>query len=211
MDASIFSSIALISLLGAISPGPDFAIVVKNCLSGNFRTGFLTALGVASALVVHVTYCVFGIAVLIAESPLLFHSLQYFGAAYLLYLGIQLLREKSKDMPKDPQHHAPQVKKRSKNAFLSGFLCNLLNPKATLFVLSLFTQFISPDMSLWEKALAASLLPLTGLAWFTLLSYLITHRMLQKHFSRFQFAITKIMGIVLCALAFYLIFTSMKP
>ena len=87
-------TIGLISLLGAMSPGPDFAIVTKNCLTGTFRTGVLTALGVSFALLVHVTYCLFGIALLIAETPALFLGLKYLGAAYLLYLGIRMLIEK---------------------------------------------------------------------------------------------------------------------
>ncbi len=197
MDIANVASIAFISLLAAISPGPDFAIVTKNCLSGTFRSGVLTALGVAAALLVHVTYCLFGIAIVIQQSPFLFHILKYLGAAYLFYLGILLLKEKM-----SPEG-LPQDVKRKKSPFLSGFLCNLLNPKATLFVLSLFTQFIDPSMHVFVKALMGSIFAVIVFVWFVLLSYLITHRLLQKHFARFQLIITKLMGVVLCCLAAY--------
>ena len=60
MEITKITTIAIISLLAAMSPGPDFAIVTKNCLSmRTFRAGFLTALGVASAVLIHVTYCLF--------------------------------------------------------------------------------------------------------------------------------------------------------
>ncbi len=73
MEITKIASVAFISLLGAISPGPDFAIVTKNCLSaGTFRAGYLTALGVASAVLIHVSYCLFGLAIVIQESLLFF-------------------------------------------------------------------------------------------------------------------------------------------
>ncbi len=193
-------TIGLISLLGAISPGPDFAIVTKNCLTGTFRTGILTALGVSSALLVHVTYCLFGIALLIAETPALFLGLKYLGAAYLFYLGIRMLIEK-RTSPEGPPPTTSSSRQKKHRPFVSGFLCNLLNPKATLFVLSLFTQFIDPNAGLLEKFELGSIIAIVGFLWFVLLSYLITHRMLQKHFARFQFLITKTMGVALCILA----------
>lgn len=200
MEITKIATIALISLLAAMSPGPDFAVVTRNCLSGTFRVGFLTSLGVACALLVHVTYCLFGIAFLIAETPLLFTSLKYLGAAYLFYLGIRMLIEKNTS-PEGSVHDSVAKPPRKRQAFLSGFLCNLLNPKATLFVLSLFTQFIDPSASLLEKFRLGSVIAIVVFIWFVFLSYLITHRLLQKHFARFQFLITKVMGVVLCFLA----------
>ena len=202
MEITKVASVAFISLLGAISPGPDFAIVTKNCLSaGTFRAGYLTALGVASAVLVHVSYCLFGLAIVIQESPALFHLLKYLGAAYLFYLGVMLLRERISPEG-SPKLADAEIKKKHK-PFLSGFLCNLLNPKCTLFVLSLFTQFIDPSMHFFEKALLGSIFAVIVFIWFVLLSYMITHRLLQKHFARFQLIITKSMGVVLCFLALY--------
>lgn len=202
MDIKPVVTIALISLLGAMSPGPDFAIVTKNCLTGSLRSGLLTALGVACALLVHVTYCILGIAIVIQESPLIFHILKYLGSAYLFYLGLLLLKEKT-----SPEGSIDKrTKSKKHHPFLAGFLCNLLNPKATLFVLSLFTQFIDPNMDLLMKALLGSTVAFVAMCWFGFLSYLITHRLLHKHFARFQWAITKIMGVFLCGVAIYMVF-----
>lgn len=203
MDFAKILTIAIIALFGAMSPGPDFAIVTKNCLSGNFRNGILSALGVGCALMIHLTYCVLGIALIIAESPTLFYTLKYIGAGYLFYLGIILLKDKTG--PEGPSNKA-QIQKGRK-AFISGFLCNLLNPKCTLFMLSLFTQFIDPRMSLFEKAIFAGVIFFVSLGWFIFLSFLITHRLFQKHFARFQLAISKVMGVMLCMLAFYVAFS----
>lgn len=207
MEVTKVATIAFISLLGAISPGPDFAIVTKNCLSiGTFRAGFLTALGVASAIFIHVSYCLFGLAIIIQESHTLFHILKYLGAAYLFYLGIMLLKETI--YPEGSPKIANTQMKKKHNPFISGFLCNLLNPKCTLFVLSLFTQFIDPTVSFLGKAMMGSIFAVIVFVWFVLLSYLITHRLLQNHFARFQIIITKAMGVVLCFLAVFVAFFS---
>jgi RhtB (resistance to homoserine/threonine) family protein len=206
MDFAKILTIAFISLLAAVSPGPDFAIVVKNCISGNFRAGFLTALGVASALLIQAAYCLFGIAILIQESPLLFHALKYLGAAYLCFLGVKFLKEKVSPQSTSEISKTPAKKKHT--PFISGLLCNLLNPKATLFILSLFSQFIDPGMGFLEKSILGSVIALVTLLWFVLLSYLLTHHLFQRYFARFQLIITKIMGCVLCCLAIYVAFFS---
>lgn len=199
MDITKISTIAIIALFGAMSPGPDFAVVTKNCLSGNFRNGFLSALGVACALMIHLTYCIFGIALIIAESPSLFYILKYLGAGYLFYLGVILLKDK---VGPEGTSKKAQIQKGRKS-FMSGFFCNLLNPKCTLFMLSLFTQFIDPGMSLFEKAIFGAVILFVSLGWFIFLSFLITHHLFRKHFARFQLAISKTMGVMLCLLALY--------
>ena len=206
IDIKQISTLALISLMGAMSPGPDFAIVTKNSLSGPFRSGFLTTLGVFTALFVHITYCVLGVALIISQSPLIFNIIKYIGAAYLFYLGVMQLKEKITEKAIQSEIKAQHPKKD--RPFLSGFLCNILNPKATLFILSLFTQFIDPLMSFWNKFALGSVIALTALIWFTFLTYLITHRFLNKHFAKFQAIICKVMGIALCLLALYVAFFS---
>jgi threonine/homoserine/homoserine lactone efflux protein len=162
----------------------------------------MTALGVFCALLIHISYCVLGIAVVIVSSPFLFNLIKYLGSIYLFYLGIVMLITKSK-----PVEQSASRGMKKQRPFVSGFLCNLLNPKATLFILGLFTQFIDPSMSMLQKIAIGSVIPLVALVWFIFLSYLITHRLLFKHFARFQAGISKVMGVVICGLALYIIFS----
>ncbi|NGX59279.1 MAG: hypothetical protein KR126chlam3_00427, partial [Chlamydiae bacterium] len=145
-----------------------------------------------------------------------FSVLKYLGAAYLFYLGLMLLKEKVSQQvalansPLNPASNVEQgyLQKKPTKPFVSGFLCNLLNPKATLFMLSLFSQFIDPSSSVLEKIGMGSVVASVGFVWFVILSYLLTHRLLRRHFARFQLVITKMMGIVLCILAVYIAFVS---
>ncbi|MBI5346062.1 MAG: LysE family transporter [Chlamydiae bacterium] len=201
MEIGSFFAVAIISLLGAMSPGPDFAIVTKNCLKGNFKKGAFTAMGIAAALLIHVSYSILGIALVIVESPVLFQGIKYIGAIYLFYLGVLLIKEKASKNALDKTKTS--LSKMMHGPFISGFFCNLLNPKATLFILGLFTQFIQPNSPFYAKVVLGGIIVLIGLGWFVFLSFLITHHRLQKHFANFQFIIMKTMGVVLCLVSVY--------
>jgi threonine/homoserine/homoserine lactone efflux protein len=191
-------SIAVIALLGAMSPGPDFAIVTRFALSGSRQSAILAALGVALAILVHVTYCALGIATLLVESPLLFRAIQIAGSLYLGYLGIKLLLPSKEGQLNATLPH--------RQAFKEGFLCNLLNPKATLFIFGVFTQFATPHMPLYILFIYGLIISIVALGWFCTLSYLITHPLFKDHFAQWQSPIMKGMGLLLLIVAVSVLF-----
>lgn len=140
--------ILLASVFGValISPGPDFVMAVRNSILYTRKTGIFTAAGFGLGVGVHIFYTLVGIAAVISQSIFLFSLIKYAGAAYLFYIGFKALRSKG--------FHASAAGASSKSqslspvqALWSGFLTNLLNPKATLFFLAVFTQFIGPHTS----------------------------------------------------------------
>ena len=134
-------SVITITLLAVISPGADFAMVSRNSMFLSRRAGLLTALGISLGVLVHVTYSMLGIGLLISQSILLFNLVKFAGAAYLIWLGIGMLRSRKLD----PQQVVAAPQLSDWQALRVGFLTNALNPKTTLFVVALFTQVISPD------------------------------------------------------------------
>lgn len=198
-----FALFAFINLLGAMLPGPDFAIVTRYGLTGSRRLAILTSLGITFALFIHVAYCLLGIAVVLQNSLWLFFSLQMAGALYLLYLGVRLLRSQGKETREKEhkrliQHHA----------FREGFLTNLLNPKASLFLLSLFAGFIDISTPLWSKILYGFLVPMTAFGWFSFLSIMLTHRRFLPHLQKYQVFFMKTMGIMLAFLSILVILSA---
>jgi len=186
---------AFINLLGAMSPGPDFAIVARYGITGSRKGALFATAGIAAALLIHVSYCLLGIAVFLKKSPSLFHAVQISGALYLGYLGLRLIFDRGNVMPKEEEHMIP------KSAFFSGFLTNLLNPKAALFLLSLFTEFLTPDTPLFLKAAYGVTVPLIAFSWFALLSYLLTHHYVLARIQRLQKIFTFVMGCFLLLLS----------
>ena len=121
--------VATIAALGMLSPGPDFFLIVKNAARYQRSAALMTAFGVIAAIALHMSYCVAGLAVLITTTPWLFNILKYAGAAYLVWIGVKSLLPQSSNLVdlNTTQHEIVSFKK----AFMQGFLCNVLNPKAT--------------------------------------------------------------------------------
>src|SRR3954449_8055528 len=91
----MYAEIFLIGILAALSPGPDFVVVMKNSLGIGRKYGIATALGIASALIVHITYTILGFSIILEKSPVIFNVIKIIGAAYLLWLGWQGIRSKA--------------------------------------------------------------------------------------------------------------------
>lgn len=194
-----FFTIGILLLLTAMLPGPDFAIVTKNTLVHSRRAGLLTSLGVACACMVHVTYCMLGLAIVIAESLWLFSIIKYVGAAYLIYLGITSLLSKSKSNAHSSSPHKILQKTSMSNlrAFWQGFLTNLLNPKATLFFLALFTVIIKPGtLGAWGVGIAIEMFAII-LGWFCSLTFILSHHRVLRVLNRVEKYISKVLGFFL--------------
>ncbi len=167
-----FLTIAIAHLFAVAAPGPDFAVVMRQSVRGGTRTGVWTSLGVGSAILLHVSYCLLGVALLLSQSPLLFNVMKLIAAAYLFYLGVQSIRASL--VSRSREDIAVQEPTLSAHrAFILGFLTNGLNPKATLFFLALFTVVIDPGTPLSIQVIYGLYLATATFLWFALLSLVL--------------------------------------
>jgi RhtB (resistance to homoserine/threonine) family protein len=194
-----FLTVALVHLLAVASPGPDFAIVVRESVSSGRHAGIWTAIGVGSGILVHVGYCLLGIGLIVSQSIMLFNLLKWLAAAYLIYIGIRALRAKPVD-PLQAQQALDAVAVTARGAFVRGFVTNGLNPKATLFFLSLFTLVISPQTPLLVQAGYGAYLAVATAAWFCAVALLFSHARVRNGFIRMGHWFDRMMGAVLVAL-----------
>lgn len=195
-----FIALGIIGLLGAISPGPDFIVVTQSSLSYGKKAGIFTSLGVAIGCLIHITYCILGIGVIVAESIVLFNILKYLGAAYLIYLGVKALLSSSSQNALYVENAASIQAISAFGAFKKGLLVNLLNPKVTLFLLSIFTQVIDPNTPLLIQASFGLELGLIAFGWFSLLSFILNNPLLKKKLQAVQKYIDKVLGAFLILL-----------
>lgn len=205
-----FFSVAVISLLGAMLPGPDFATVTKNSFFYSRTAGYFTAIGIGAAILVHMTYCIFGLAVVIANSLLLFNVIKYAGASYLIYLGcLSLFSKESNDMFSIEEGCKKKSTISNFIAFKQGFLCNLLNPKATLFFLSLFTVLIKPTTPFYLQMAYGAEIVLIGVIWFFCLTIILSHAYVKRLLQAAEKYIAKILGLFLIGFGIVLVFAKM--
>lgn len=163
----------------AVAPGPDFFMVLRNSLSRGRLAGVMTALGIGSALVLHVVYSVLGLALIIASSPAVFGFIRVCGALYLLYIAARCLFSRKSALPDvEIKAEARPSGDSPLRGWREGFWCNLLNPKAALFFLSIFSQFMTPDTPGSVRWLYGGEIIVIVTAWFVLLAlFLSTGRM----------------------------------
>jgi len=206
-SSTSFLAVALVSLIAAISPGPDFFIVFRNSLVYSRKAGFLTAFGVSTAIIVHLSYTLVGIGILIAESPFLYAILKYSGVTYLFYIGLKGIISSfkpSSSVVVDYKHSLNDIS--ALTAFMQGFWTNLLNPKAAIFFISLFSQFINTNTPYLVGMEYGLITWSIALGWFLLLSYLLTHKQIVGRIDQFRIYIDRVMGGVLMGLGFKMLF-----
>lgn len=193
-----FLIVAIAHLLAVISPGPDFALVTRNSLVYSRRTGVMAAIGLALGILVHVTYSLIGIGLIIAQSILVFTVIKLLGAGYLIYIGYKSITAKKSDLITTAVKENSNISKLA--AIRTGFLTNVLNPKATLFFLSLFTQVIRPETPTWIKTAYGLEMSLATFAWFALVAVFFSSPKLKTKISQYQYYIEKATGAILIAL-----------
>lgn len=200
MAADSFIIVATISFLGMISPGPDFFLVVKNSLHYPRKCALITCIGVIMGIFTHMSYCVVGIAMLIKTTPWLFTILRYVGATYLAWIGCKAILAKNIGL-NDTQQSMKINHISCYKAFIQGYLCNLLNPKATLFFLAIFTQILAFDSSLTDKLLVAFIIWIEAVFWWPFVMVVFQSTLIRQRYFRMQFVIDKLLGIILLVLA----------
>lgn len=190
-------TVVTVGFFVVVIPGPNMAIVVRNSLAHTRHSGVLTALGLALGNLVHITYCLLGIGVLISRSILLFNVIRWIGAGYLIFLGIKSLRSHSSPTTADS---SAVLEFGAIPALRSGFLTDLLNPKATLFFLALFTQIVDPGTSVFAQLIYASTIVLLEFVVLSFLAMTIGHQSVRRRLQAVNHHIEQVTGLVLIAL-----------
>lgn len=187
----------LAHLMAVISPGPDFVVALRNSLQYSRRTGIWTALGFALGIVVHVFYCIAGIALVISQSPTIFNFIKIGGGLYLLYIGFQSFRASEQQFSFEDKH----LKVIPWHQGLKmGFITNILNPKATLFFLSIFTILLKPGTPFWVSMTSGVMMVVDTFLWFALVAYLFTQKKIRTVYIQRQGLIHKVLGGMLMGL-----------
>lgn len=198
-----FFLIAIVHLLAVASPGSDFAIILKQSIRYDRRTEIYTSFGIATGILLHVTYSLVGIGLLIASDERLFTALKYLAASYFCYIAWHSLRAKKPEAMSDESQVSSSVTGdilSPKKAFFTGFLINGLNVKATLFFVSLFSVIIIPETPFAIKLSYGLYMTVATAAWFVLLSYLLTQTNVRSLLQAKGYLLDRVVGAVLLLL-----------
>lgn len=144
IDQQLLVAFTVTTLVAMLTPGPDMLFVLGCGMRGGPRAGLLATAGVATSEAVHIAVAAIGLAALFAAVPVAFTVVRILGAAYLVYLGVQLIRQRGRG----PAGEAPMLGSgmSGRKAFLNGLVTNLLNPKMVTFTIAFLPQFIDPSL-----------------------------------------------------------------
>jgi threonine/homoserine/homoserine lactone efflux protein len=145
-DSTHFLLFLTAAVLLAIAPGPGMLYVLARSLAGGKREGILSALGTFLGGMVHVLAAALGVSIILAKSAVAFDTAKYVGAAYLCFLGVQMIRDVRREQA-NPEDAIRQDVKRdtrpARNPLWQGVATEVLNPKTALFFLSFIPQFVN--------------------------------------------------------------------
>lgn len=201
MEFHLWLSLAFICVMGALSPGPSLAVVVKNTLFGGSKQGYATAISHGAGVALYAALTALGIGVVIVQSPLLFSFIQYAGAAFLVYLGIKALMSKKQNLDFKEDESTEEINKQTINGWRDGFLIAFLNPKLAIFFLALFSQFVDANASYQQKVIMVSTVGIIDTLWYLIVAFMFSRGPVLEKLKRNSHVIDKITGSFLILLA----------
>jgi len=139
-----YETFILTGILLNITPGNDTIFIISRSMAQGKKAGFMSVLGIATGSLIHTTLAAFGLSMIIAKSILIFSIIKYAGAAYLLYIGYQMLTDKT-CLNTEALYSEKKINLRK--IYRDGVITNVLNPKVALFFISFLPQFINPNVT----------------------------------------------------------------
>jgi threonine/homoserine/homoserine lactone efflux protein len=153
MHLTTWAAFTLAYTLMAFTPGPVIMLVISYALTQGRRTALAIVVGTTLGDATSLTAAVLGVGALLEASALSFTILKLAGAAYLVFLGVKLWRQKVEGRP-TPETNAPAPLLSLRKAFVHAYLSTTLNPKSVLFFMVFVPQFLDPAAPLWPQLAA---------------------------------------------------------
>ena len=185
--------------MGAMSPGPSLAVILRNTISGGRTQGVMSGIGHGLGITFYAVVAVAGLVAIINTIPNFYSMAQLAGSFFLIWIGGKMI------IPFFKNDYAPnkimQSKKSAHQGFLEGFMIAILNPKIAAWLLALFSQFVQPEALLAEQFVLVSTVGVIDASWYCLVAFLASSdkliKGLQHNYSRIELG----MGILLIILA----------
>lgn len=197
MEFSSWLALVTICVVGAISPGPSLAVVMRNTMRGGQYHGVLTALGHGAGVGLYALMTALGLALIIANNPLLFDVIRYGGAAFLAWLGVKALLATPDPQPASAEYHGVA----GRQGAFEGFMVAFLNPQLAIFFVALFSQFVHANTD-WQQS-GIMMLTAGGIdaLWYVLVALLLSRGPVLAWLKAKSVWLDRLSGVVLLALA----------
>ena len=200
MHVSVIIYVLIIDFLAIMSPGPDFFMVLRNSITDSLKAGFYTTLGISLGSSIIFALGLFGIGAIVASSKYLFMIIKFAGAGYLTYLALKSIFAKVQIL--EPQLvYAEQKIIEKSQYFKIGLICNLTNPKAFMFIVSLSTYVAEHGNPFIDGIFIILGSGIATVSWFTMVSFIFGRAYVRNLFYKKQKIINIAFGLILLYVA----------
>ncbi|MDX2322150.1 MAG: LysE family transporter [Moritella sp.] len=199
MNIELLLSLAIIHVVALASPGPDFALVVKLASQESRNTALASAVGISIAILIHTILSLTGVSLIIKSSQTLYMIIQMLGASYLAWMGLGSVKGALQHWQASESVDSNTSKLSQltpTQGFMQGLWTNLLNPKAMVFFIILFSAMITPDVSLMTKLMATVIMLVLSLIWFVFIALILSKPIIQQRVIKAAPAINLCTGLL---------------
>ncbi|MCJ8349306.1 LysE family translocator [Moritella sp.] len=197
MELTAWLSLALICMMGAMTPGPSLAVVLKHTISGGRVNGVAASIAHGIGVGVYATLTVVGLALVIQQTPWLFNVIKYAGVVMLLRLAYKALTSKPALDDVDQKEETVTLKE----SIVQGFMIAFLNPKLAIFFLALFGQFVEADAGWLQNLIMVGTVFSIDTLWYCIIAIVLSQSSLLAKLKNNVHKIDKVTGVVLLAVA----------
>jgi threonine/homoserine/homoserine lactone efflux protein len=194
MDLGAISAAAVMFILGATSPGPSLAVVLRNTMIGGRSRGLSCAIGHGIGFGFYAAAVVFGLVTIMTEMPTLFTVLQIIGIVFLVYLGYGIYTATESKL---------EYEGGNREGFVEGFFIAFLNPKIAVFMLAVLSSVLEPGMSSDTKWIIAIMGMSIDTIWYVLVALVLSNSNLLSKIENNQIFMNRITGLLMFGLAIW--------
>jgi len=198
MDIKSLIGMSFVCAMGAISPGPSLAVVLRNTISGGRTRGVMTGIGHGLGFSIYAFIAVMGLSSLLLANEQIFNLLQWAGALVLIWLAYNMITHNPSVASKEHQGSGHR-------GFLEGFMIAFLNPKILVFLVAVFSQFINPDITNLGRFIMALMAGVIDTTWYALVAVVLAGTPIVDKLRVNSAMIDRSIGVVLIMLAMLLI------
>ena len=198
MDFPALLGVSLVCAMGAMSPGPSLAVVLRNTISGGRTQGVMTGIGHGIGFGIYAMLAVTGLSAILLADESNFELLQWGGAVVLLWLSYNMLTYR-------PTGEKEEHESSGRRGFVEGFMIAFLNPKILVFLVAVFSQFLDPEMDDMDRFIMAFIAGLIDTVWYVLVAAFLSGTVIIDKLRDNSTLIDRMIGTVLLILAFVLI------
>ena len=203
MTFFLWSQFAIVCLLGAMSPGPSLALIIRNSINFNRTSGIVASIAHGLGICLYATVTVIVLEFILRNSELIFFVIQICGSLFLIILGLIFVFKKNNE-------NQIETYRINSSSFAQGFIIAIINPKILIWFIAIYSQFIDINASLLNKTILVLTPSIIDAIWYSLVAILVTGYGLKEILNKKKFIIQKIIGGLLILIAFSLIYSLIR-